>query len=54
MGYKRVIRDKKEHGKRKSNPVARHLRTFNRSTVERDRKRDAQQGYRKHKGQGYE
>ena len=35
--------------KGKSNPVAKHLRTFNKATVERDRKKDAKKGVSKYK-----
>lgn len=36
--------------KGKSNPVAKHCRTFNKATVQRDRKKAAKRGHRKHKG----
>ena len=32
----------------KQNPVAKHMRTFNKATVQRDRKKDAKRGYKKH------
>ena len=32
------------------NYVAKHLRTFNRATVEVDRKKASKRGYRKHRG----
>ena len=35
--------------KGKSNPVAKHLRTFNKATVERDRKKDSKKGVSKYK-----
>jgi hypothetical protein len=31
------------------NPVARHCRQFNKATVQRDKKKAAKRGYRKHK-----
>jgi len=34
---------------KRRNPVARHSRTYNKSHVMRDRKKDAKRGYRKHK-----
>lgn len=34
----------------KTNPVAKHCRTFNKATVQRDRKKAAKRGARKHKG----
>ena len=36
--------------KGKSNPVAKHARTFNKAQTMRDRKKDAKRGYQKHKG----
>ena len=36
--------------KRPGNPVAKHMRTFNKATVESDRKLRTKRGYRKHKG----
>ena len=35
--------------KGKSNPVAKYLRTFNKATVQRDRKKDAKKGASKYK-----
>ena len=32
-----------------SNPVAKHLRAFNRPAVQRDRKKDDRRGYEKHR-----
>lgn len=32
------------------NPVARHCRTFNRATVQVDRRKAAKRGYQKHRG----
>jgi hypothetical protein len=34
---------------KRRNPVARHSRTYNKSHVMRDRKKDAKRGYRKHR-----
>ena len=39
--------------KGKSNPVAKHLRTFNKATVERDRKKDSKRGKAKYKKDVY-
>jgi hypothetical protein len=33
----------------KNNPVAKHCRTFNKATVQRDRKKAAKRGDRKHR-----
>lgn len=35
------------------NPVARHLRTFNKAVTFKDRKKDAKNGYCKHKKNEY-
>jgi hypothetical protein len=40
--------DKTKQGSNKGNPVAKHMRTFNKATVQRDRKKDAKRGYKKH------
>jgi hypothetical protein len=39
--------------KPKNNPVAKHCRTFNKATVQRDRKKAAKRGARKHKGRDW-
>lgn len=33
-----------------NNPVAKHCRTYNKATVQKDRKKASKKGYRKHKG----
>ena len=40
--------DKTKQGSNKGNPVAKHMRTFNKATVQRDRKKDDKRGYSKH------
>lgn len=35
---------------KRRNPVAKHSRTFNKSTVQRDKKKDIKRGKIKHKG----
>ena len=47
MGHKR----KTEDVRRQRNLVAKHARTFNKATVQRDRKVDQKKGYTKHKGE---
>jgi hypothetical protein len=38
--------------KRKPNPVAKHLKTFNKAVVHIDRKKAQKKGYKKHDHQG--
>jgi len=38
--------------KNKRNPVAKHLRTFNKSVVHVDFKKEVKKGYKKHRHQG--
>ena len=44
MGGSTSVRDRRKT----RNPVAKHSRTFNKSTVYRDRKKAVKQGYNKH------
>ena len=50
--YKKEVKEMKKKDKApsssKQNPVAKHMRTFNKATVQRDRKKDAKRGYKKH------
>jgi|TARA_B100000745_G_scaffold30985_1_gene19518 hypothetical protein len=38
---------------RVANPVAKHMRTFNKCAVQTDRKKSLKKGYNKHKGNQY-
>ena len=42
------MKDKSTPPSNKGNPVAKHMRTFNKATVQRDRKKDDKRGYSKH------
>ncbi len=49
--YKKEVKEMKKDkapSSSKQNPVAKHMRTFNKATVQRDRKKDAKRGYKKH------
>lgn len=45
---------KRNKSNKKRNPVAQHLREFNKATVQRDKKKDKKRGYNKHKKRAYD
>jgi len=51
VGHKRNTEDKR---RAQGNPVAKHMRTFNKAHVFQDKKQKSLKGHRKHKGEAYE